>query len=465
MPTFTEWAAGLGMISPAVQEAASQSTQNEETPLAIQRTEEYLVNGDVGKAVAEMEAYYKLVPGLAARPYARSLLSRGAVRERAGDQDRALEDYRRAAQVAPQGGLREEAQAMADEIQARINADSPLQGAVTSQGEMPHLDILPEIAAAQQVQDSSTSPTAIPPSNILRPDADAPLDIQADKFYAEEGESTGDQSAKVEQPNYPRYDPDYGLASSAPQAASPPPSPAGNASPVRYVLGGVFLLVVFAIIIGWLNSQHQEQRRIDEQRIRSATATVAYQATATAQVREIDTYIRSLEQAALTVFGPESGSLEHAEDSFVSTHRANDVYAKDFIVEVTFYNPYAISTGSWDYGVLLRSTGGNDQFRLVIESNQQWSFFNRDDDDTDWISAGELSNLNIDAGGSNWVKVICVGDIGYFYINNVYITTLDLSLRDLSGDVLIATGLMNGNEIDGEETKYSDFKVRSLDDR
>ncbi len=107
----------------------------------------------------------------------------------------------------------------------------------------------------------------------------------------------------------------------------------------------------------------------------------------------------------------------------------------------------------------------NDQFRLVIESNQQWSFFNRDDDDTDWISAGELSNLNIDAGGSNWVKAICVGDIGYFYINNVYITTLDLSLRDLSGDVLIATGLMNGNEIDGEETKYSDFKVRSLDDR
>ena len=54
------------------------------------------------------------------------------------------------------------------------------------------------------------------------------------------------------------------------------------------------------------------------------------------------------------------------------------------------------------------------------------------------------------------LKLAALGESGYLFINEEYIAELDLSARTDSGDVYIATGLFNGDEVDGEVTRYED---------
>ena len=162
-PTLAEWSQTLGSGQPAAAPAviAPQTALPEVPDAAVTRTEDFLNSGEVGKAVAEMEAYYKLAPGLAAKPYARALLTRGAVRERAGDPDRALQDYLLAVQVAPAGGLKEEAQAMADRLH-------PGQ-AIPPAAQQP-------VPAAHPVARASPQPTY---AALFAPPADVPVGQQA----------------------------------------------------------------------------------------------------------------------------------------------------------------------------------------------------------------------------------------------------------------------------------------------
>src|SRR5918995_3440573 len=73
------------------------------------------------------------------------------------------------------------------------------------------------------------------------------------------------------------------------------------------------------------------------------------------------------------VFGPESGSLTHVIDNKVTAANSN-LSLKNFIVHITFINPYdASTTGTWDYGILFRDEYQNNQYRLTLLSNQSWT--------------------------------------------------------------------------------------------
>jgi hypothetical protein len=196
-------------------------------------------------------------------------------------------------------------------------------------------------------------------------------------------------------------------------------------------------------------------------------ATAEARATATAYMAATEqawaNYVATLEAGRTLVFGPQSGSLVHeAEDELIEGENA-DVNLKNFIIEATFYNPYDTSTGTWDYGFILRHVEENVQYRFVTQSDQTWTLMNNSGDpDGKVIGEGELPGLNINANGSNVIKLIFKDAQGLFYLNGEFIAELDLSERSNSGDIYIVTGVYSGDEITGETTKYSNFTIWSL---
>jgi len=225
--------------------------------------------------------------------------------------------------------------------------------------------------------------------------------------------------------------------------------------------GWVWALVIVGLIVAGLIGLGIQQQQAEEHAMATAQA-YEMQSTATAQVRE--NYVASIVNSTQLVFGPESGDLTHAaDDSNVEVYYAS-VSEKDFIADAKFYNPYPTTTGSWDYGFLFRYQGGNDQYRLVIFSDTSWKLKNTvpdsgDEWHSDIIAEGTITNLNVEGNGYNTVKLICKGSKGYLYVNESFIAELDLSARTNSGGVVIATGITNGDEINGYSTKYQDFKV------
>jgi serine/threonine protein kinase len=209
-----------------------------------------------------------------------------------------------------------------------------------------------------------------------------------------------------------------------------------------------------------------------------AVATQSAKATATAGARETQVAAPQATESAWSalaaslgvnqhrtmVYGPESGSLVHnADDTSVVLYNV-DVNLQDFVIEVRFYNPYSTSEGQWDYGIMLRHQGGNDQLRLTIFSDATWELRNvtGDVDHATVIHEGTIDNLDTSENGSNALLVICSGERGYFYVNGKPVATLDLSSRVSAGMIAMATGLWTGHEINGSQTQFANLIIWSL---
>jgi hypothetical protein len=211
----------------------------------------------------------------------------------------------------------------------------------------------------------------------------------------------------------------------------------------------------------------QQQEAAIATRVAESTVTAAQRATQTAEAyaptREVEQVIQLVLDAQNNdpLFGPESGSLVHVADGFVKAYYAG-VDVRDFVVDAVFYNPYAASRGNWDIGYALREGEVNDQFRLAVESNGDWSLGDRRGDEDNYVNSGTLSNLNTAEGDGNRLTVYLNRDVGYFFVNGQFISELDLSVRTNSGDVGVATSLFAGYEIEGEETGFDEFTVWPL---
>ena len=190
-------------------------------------------------------------------------------------------------------------------------------------------------------------------------------------------------------------------------------------------------------------------------------AAFAQITTATAQAQQ--EFLGGLDAEMTQVFGPTDGSLPHNADNNTIADYNTGVDLRDFALEATFINPYSASVGSWDYGFIFRHEGTNKQFRLAIRSNKQWVLLNNTGTPNGTvINEGTVSGLSTGAGGTNTVRLICFGVQGYLYINDTFISELDLSSRLNSGDITIATGIYSGDEINGYSTDYADFTIWSL---
>ncbi|GAB4277930.1 MAG: hypothetical protein Kow0080_29240 [Candidatus Promineifilaceae bacterium] len=160
--------------------------------------------------------------------------------------------------------------------------------------------------------------------------------------------------------------------------------------------------------------------------------------------------------------GPLSGSMPHDPgDNKIESEFAS-VDLQDFMVTVTFFNPFGEGEG-WDYGLFFRQTDADNEMRLVIRSDGSWNLNNRQGNEDNFVHEDVIRNrFNSGLGEPNKITVIAQGEQGYFYFNNQFVTVLDLSGRLDAGDIAIATGFYASSEQNGAETAYSDFQVWEL---
>ena len=189
-----------------------------------------------------------------------------------------------------------------------------------------------------------------------------------------------------------------------------------------------------------------------------ARQTAAVKATAMARADFVSTVQAG--QNRLTF--PRSGDLAHDADDLIESYLV-EVNRRDFMAEAVFFNPYPTEQGTWDYGFLFRYEGGNQHYRLILNSDKKWELYNHTGTgDGELINQGDVVNFDTSASGSNRVRLICDGDKGLLYVNGAFVAELDLSARTNGGDVAVAAGMHAGHEIKGEATRFEGFTVWAI---
>jgi hypothetical protein len=201
----------------------------------------------------------------------------------------------------------------------------------------------------------------------------------------------------------------------------------------------------------------------DAEATREAFAAIRATEEAERLAAEATTEAERIFQPNLTpLVGPLSGALPHDPDDSKIESEFASVNLQDFMVTVTFFNPFGEGE-NWDYGLFFRQTDADNETRLVIRSDGSWNLNNRQGDEDNFVQEEILrTRFNSGEGEPNKITVIAQGEQGYFYFNNQFVTVLDLSGRLDAGDIAIATGFYASSEQAGAETAYSDFQVWEL---
>ena len=232
-------------------------------------------------------------------------------------------------------------------------------------------------------------------------------------------------------------------------------------SPWGWVVAGLMIFAMLAAIVYGVNLQQQRaaQATATAQAAQAtataqaaqATATARAQATATARAAQATATSAAIQ--AVRVFGPENGTASiYNLDSRVMV--SSGVKLRNFIAEITVYNP---PTASWGYAFDFRETYTDHAGFLAVFSNRSWGLTIDDAGRYTTISRGYIENLNVSQNGYNRIRLIALDDTGFFYVNNIFISVLDLSGNLNIGDVILeiyptATG----------QIRYTDFTVWRL---
>ena len=125
------------------------------------------------------------------------------------------------------------------------------------------------------------------------------------------------------------------------------------------------------------------------------------------------------------------------------------------MVEVTFLNPYPVSTGNWAYGFHL--PGGRNLYqRISISSTGSWRHDYRLGFGTSTASLRSEVSSDIDrsASGRNHLRLVITEGEGWFYINGKLQDKLDLSVTEFDEARLFIT-----QERAGAVTSFVDCSV------
>lgn len=140
---------------------------------------------------------------------------------------------------------------------------------------------------------------------------------------------------------------------------------------------------------------------------------------------------------------------------------------KNFVLTATFDNPANIRTNDyWEMGILFRSKAANDQLRLFVTVPDYWELSYVGGSGGYWSTVRgwrkKIDALDMSEGGSNTITLISNGQTGAFYVNGVFIDTLDLSSRPNYGGINLWIDY-NTKSRDGEKTIFRDIHIWDLD--
>ena len=164
------------------------------------------------------------------------------------------------------------------------------------------------------------------------------------------------------------------------------------------------------------------------------------------------------------------GELKHDPDEgFIKSKYAN-ISLADMVIEATFTNPYSSDYHSWDYGFIIREqsdASGGSFIEIIVTSGHLWSVLLRDTNFPGGrrLGGATLLNLSTDTEGENHLRVVAIGERGWFFVNDEFVSIIDLSGLDRSGDAAIITGALAGNEVEGKTVRFEDFTIAGLSKR
>ena len=168
------------------------------------------------------------------------------------------------------------------------------------------------------------------------------------------------------------------------------------------------------------------------------------------------------------VFGPADGEIKHQIDS---TGKVDEYQASlpisNGVIEANFHNPYSDNQGRWSSGFIFRSDSFERFYVLVLNSWGNRFFGFRDGDPNNELTLTEerSEHINTSYPGENGIRIIINDEIGFLFINDEYIQSLDLS-RSVDSGYISAVGTYYFEDgIPGESTRYEGFTIWSADKR
>ena len=155
-----------------------------------------------------------------------------------------------------------------------------------------------------------------------------------------------------------------------------------------------------------------------------------------------------------------SGSIEHLGGDSFRFYTAG-VSTTELGAVATFENPYDRSIGGWDYGLLFRHDGANRFHIVVVTDDGRWHHRVREGtSEGREVDSGRSSALRTGRDDSNELRVVAIGERGWFFVNGALVADLDLSEGGEAGDVAVFTGFLSSNKVPGRSTVYRGFTVR-----
>ena len=123
-------------------------------------------------------------------------------------------------------------------------------------------------------------------------------------------------------------------------------------------------------------------------------------------------------------YGPAEGVLLREPD-FVSEHDSG-VRTRDFVTEVVFINPQG---RNWDYGFISRNPVSSRLEVIGVTGDEQWFHRTRKVGDADYtdVASGNLRSAGLTfSSAQNHLLLIAVGESGWLFLNDRFVTKLDL---------------------------------------
>ena len=163
--------------------------------------------------------------------------------------------------------------------------------------------------------------------------------------------------------------------------------------------------------------------------------------------------------------GPKDGAIEHdgPDNSEVPTHRSK-AWMADGIIEARFFNPFFVPEGDWSSGFFFRNSREGGTHSVVISGSPGWYHGFWDGDDWERLAVEREDGIATNRGNANLLLVIAIGDHGHLFINNAYVSALDLSDWTGTGSVSAITAFYFGHSATGVSTQFERFAVWSIAD-
>ena len=150
------------------------------------------------------------------------------------------------------------------------------------------------------------------------------------------------------------------------------------------------------------------------------------------------------------------------EDNRIEVYQTQYTYS-NFMMEFAVKNGFGADEGPWDFGLFFR-WNNKEHYRLIITSDGIWRLQLDEFETSQVLQSGEISTLYVNENEENLIYVEVVNDVGHLFINDEFISELDISALQQFGDISIGVGFYSEHEREGGITHINRIRVEPIDE-